>query len=550
MKKTTIIIAVCQCIFLLTGCEKTLDLYPKDQVSDGSYWKTPQDFELAANNFYFGLQAQAQYIDRNSDIAFGSGPDDVSNGSWLVPANSTVWDEAYDYIRTTTYLLQKASESDLGAEIDRWVGEAYFFRAYNYWKLVRSFGGVPKIDIVLDVNSPELYSPRASQAEIIDFILSDLDQAISRLPRQSGLADTELGRTTQGAALALKARAALYQGTWAKYHGEGESAGYLDKAVSAASQLVESGEYALYTGKGADSYKYFFILEGDDSSEAILGRRYYIQRITHNWTRELWFNAMVPTRNLAEMYLSKDGLPITKSPLFKGYATLTSEFENRDPRMEMTFVMPGSSIFFEGGIWQPTYPGFTGSNATHTGYMLRKFLDETLDATQFRSTYDSREFRYGEALLILAEGLFEKNESISDTDLNRTINLLRSRVGMPALTNAFVQANGLSMLTEIRRERTVELAFEGYRRDDLRRWKIAETVLPNTLKGVKFVGTEYQQRYPELVPGVNVQVDADGFIVVDAASARHFVSPKHYLDPLPSQQVQLSKGTLAQNNGW
>ena len=105
------------------------------------------------------------------------------------------------------------------------------------------------------------------------------------------------------------------------------------------------------------------------------------------------------------------------------------------------------------------------------------------------------------------------------------------------------------MLDEIRRERTVELAFEGYRRDDLRRWKTAETVLPQALKGVKFVGTEYQQKYPDLKVGTDIQVDANGFIQEEPASARAF-QPKDYLDPIPLQQIQLSKGTLTQNPGW
>jgi hypothetical protein len=215
----------------------------------------------------------------------------------------------------------------------------------------------------------------------------------------------------------------------------------------------------------------------------------------------------------------------------------------------MTFVVPGSTIFFEGGLMQPTFPGFSGSNATRTGYMLRKFLDETLDAAQFRGEYDFKEFRFGEVLLILAEALYEKNGSITDADLNRTINLLRARAGMPLLTNAHVSANNLSMLNEIRRERTVELAFEGFRRDDLRRWKMAETVLPQAIRGVKFVGTEYQSRYPDLQVGSDIQVDANGFIVAEPASARQFLS-KHYFDPIPLQQIQLSNGSLIQNPGW
>lgn len=551
-------IAVCFLLISLGwGCKKQLDLEPLDQISDASYWKTANDFRLFANDFYNGLQGAHNYTDNSSDIAFGTGTDAAtgvnnrskSNGSYLPQANSELWNRSYRYIRATNYMLQKVQESTLGTSIDRWTGEALFFRAYNYWNLAKSFGGVPKIDKVLDVSSEELYTSRSSQAEIIDFIISDLDNAIAKLPVQSELTGDETGRVTRGAALALKARAALYMGTWAKYHSAGDAVKYLNQAIDASEKLISSGEYALYTDKGAESYKYLFIQEGDDSREVILARRYYTNRVVHNWTRELWFNYMVPTKTMADSYLATDGLPISKSPLFQGYNTLTSEFQNRDPRMAMSFVVPGSTVFFEGGLMQPTYPGFSGSNATQTGYMIRKFLDETVAATQFNGAYDFKEFRYAEVLLILAEALYEKNGSISDVDLGRTINLLRSRVNMPALTNAHVTANALNMLQEIRRERTVELAFEGFRRDDLRRWKLAETAMPQAILGVKFVGTEYQTRYPDLQPGTDIQVDANGFVIAEPASARSF-QQKHYLDPLPLQQVQLSKGTLSQNPQW
>lgn len=217
--------------------------------------------------------------------------------------------------------------------------------------------------------------------------------------------------------------------------------------------------------------------------------------------------------------------------------------------MAMTFIQPGSEIYADGGVWAPTFPGFLGTNATQTGYMLRKFLDETLEATQFQGQYDFKEFRYGEVLLILAEALFELNGQISDADLDRTINLLRARVNMPAMTNAHVNGNNLDMLEEIRRERTVELAFEGYRRDDLRRWKTAENVMPQAIRGIKFEGTDYEANYPDLEPGVNITVDAEGFLVTEPASSRQFLQ-KHYLDPLPLQQIQLSQGALVQNPGW
>jgi hypothetical protein len=536
--------------FIFPGCEKSLDLMPKDQIADETFWQNSDQFKLAANDFYYKLQDVPNYTDLNSDIAFGPGSDAVSNGSYLAEANYAVWDTAYVGIRGTNYTLEKSRQYTGEEDLSRWVGEAYFFRAYFYWNLVKKFGGVPLITSVLTIDSEDLYKPRSTQQEVIDFIIANLDSAVERLPKQSELADNELGRVTQGAAFALKARTALYQASWVKFHEGGDASALYTDAIEAAEQVVASDEYELFTQPNNSGYKYLFILRGDDSREVILAKRYYINRITHNWTRELWFNAMVPTKNLADLYLATDGLPFDKSSLFGGYDEIDSEFANRDPRMAMTFIVPGTTIYADGGVWAVTYPGFIGTNATHSGYMLRKFLDETLDATQFQGSYDFKEFRYAEVLLILAEALFERDGAISDGDLDRTVNVIRNRVDMPPLTNSFVSANGLDMRTEIRRERTVELAFEGFRRDDLRRWKTAETVMPQAIKGIKFVGTEYEQRYPGLRIGIDIRVDGNGFIEVEAAASRRFLADKHYLDPLPLQQVQLSKGTLTQNPGW
>lgn len=546
------------------GCNKSLDLNPLNKISDASYWKTSNDFQLAANDFYFNLLKAPNYTDNNSDIVIGNGDDvaanynnsGVSNGSLLPQSETDLWNNSYKYIRSTTYLLQKAKESDLKQDVvGRWKGEAFFFRAYNYWNLVKAYGGVPKIDMVLDVTSPELYSPRVSQSDIIDFILSDLDSAIAKLPLQSALTADEQGRVTQGAALALKARAGLYEGTWEKYNNGSNAAKYLDVAVTAANQLIASGEYALYTDKGADSYKYLFITEGNDCKEIILDMRYSVaQQVTHNWTRELLVDAsMVPTKAMADMYLATDGLPITQSSLFQGRGQLASEFQNRDSRMTLSFVAPGSKWFAQNG-WT-TYVGGTppdasgngGSLGSRTGYRIRKFSGESSDNINFKCSYGPREFRYAETLLILAEALYEKNGSISDADLNRTINVIRARVNMPALTNAFVTSNGLNMLNEIRRERSVELAFEGFRRDDLRRWNLAAAIMPKAIKGIKYKGTEFENQFG---PISNLTIDpTDSCVIVVPASVRQFL-PKHMLYPLPLHQVQLSKGTLVQNDGW
>lgn len=168
MKRFNIIITLSATLGLFS-CE--LDKMPMDQVSDAVFWQKPADFELAANDFYFGLQEVSQYIDMNSDIAFGSGTNDVSDGSYLAPVNSDDWDNPWKFVQSTSYLLKKAEESGLSdEEIGRWKAEAHFFRAYNYWKLVKTYGGVPKIDIPLNTSSEELYTPRSSQQEIIDLL--------------------------------------------------------------------------------------------------------------------------------------------------------------------------------------------------------------------------------------------------------------------------------------------------------------------------------------------------------------------------------------------
>jgi len=120
---------------------------------------------------------------------------------------------------------------------------------------------------------------------------------------------------------------------------------------------------------------------------------------------------------------------------------------------------------------------------------------------------------------------------------------------MPPLTNAFVTANGLDMLTEIRRERTVELCFEGFRRDDLRRWKIAETELVQAIKGIKYTGTEYEE---EKVLSVEeaANVDSDGFYIVEPAANRKFVAPKNYYYSLPLDEIKLNPNLLPNNPGW
>ena len=544
------ILAAISVTLILGSCTKDLDLYPKDKVSDGSFWKTVRDFEMAANAFYGALPGHGT-ADNSAESTFGSGPNSVSNGTYLAPDESGVWNDSYSAIRAINYMLAKADEYENQEEIQRWMGEAYFFRAWQYFGLLTEFGGVQIITTVLDVDSEELNGSRSSREEVADLIISDLQKAISYLPKQSEIPANELGKISKGAAQAFLSRVALFEGTWTKNHGGTKTNERLQLAASAAKAVIDSDEYSLFDEFGTSaSYRKLFAEAGEDCSEVILSRR-YVKDIngTQNFTRWLEQHIMVPTRGLVDDYLCTDGLPIDQSALFKGYATMTSEFENRDPRMEQTVLKPTTEYSWYDGTKVYEKPALSGNPVTRTGYTIYKYLGETEKSWLGEGQYDNIVIRLGEVLLNYAEAKYELDGSISDSDLNISINKLRSRVGMPALTNAFVTANGLNMQKEIRRERKIELACEGFRFNDLMRWKTAEVEMPKAIRGIKFVGTEYETIFPELVVGTHFQVDTEGFIVAEPTSARSFDPAKHYLRPMPKKQIQLNPN-LEQNPGW
>lgn len=546
-------------MLVLAGCNKGLDLVPKDAISDATFWKTTSDFKLAANNLYFSLEGFNTW-DTYADLAYDV-PNSVSNGTYQTTESDSRWTNAYIYIRRCNKIIAKAEESPVASELTQFIGEAKFFRAYNYWMIYKLFGEVPIITNELDIDDEELYSARATRKETVDFILKDLEEAAANLPERSTLSSGDVGRITKGAANTLRARVALFEGTWGKSRGDANANGYLDIAINAATTVMNSGEYSLYTGKGAQSYRYFFIDEGDDASEAILDRRYQVTISSQTFPSTVGEGHLLPTKKLADMYLCADGLPITGSPLFRGYDHTGSEFEDRDPRMTMTFVVPGTGAM---QLWYPepvaSWPFYPQRNA-NTGYTTFKFLSEdpASNASPFTLgySYDRHILRYGEVLLIYTEATFEKNGTISDDDLNKSINLIRQRVGMIELTNGFVTANGLDMREEIRRERTIELALEGFRYDDLRRWKTAEYEIPADVKGIKIVGTpwaspivvEGQDRNPYTDASWQNRTDANGFIIVESASGRSFNPQKHYLMPLPTKEILINP-SLKQNPGW
>ncbi len=549
-----IISTITTALLLMTSCQD-IDLYPKDDLTDTQFWKTPSDYMKAANLLYERMET-FETKDTDSDIAYGQEGDRVSNGTLTAEnEDSDGWNGRLEDLRNSNKIIEK-SEAYKGdfSEIERYVAEARFFRAYALWRMMKKYTDVPIITKVLTIDSPELYGKRDPQNQVEDFILSELEDIYSKLPLQSELGTDEKGRLTQGAALALKARVALFSGTWAKYHKHrSDYKELLDQAIQAAERVRASNEYALFEGAGSESYRRLFIEEGDDSPEDILSSRYAKDIRRHSNAHGVyWGQRGTPTQKLAGMYLSKTtGLPIEHAGSgFHGYQKMTDEFQDRDPRMFQTFLIPGTAYISPQDGNLVCAPEFTTRPETRTGYKLWKLMGEAQTGVN-ESTYDYHVIRYAEVLLILAEATFEKNDAITDQVLQQTINVVRSRKGieMPPLTNAFVQANGLDMQTEIRRERTIELAFEGFRRDDLRRWKTAETELVSALKGIKYKGTEYEEKHV-LNSGNPGIVDANGFLIIESETNRSFTNPKNYYYSLPLNEIYLNPNLLPNNPGW
>ena len=568
------------------GCNDQLDLKPLDSVSDANFWKSANDFKLAANQFY---TFERSFI----DVVNGTNPENTphhdnradfagdgnlwSRGQNTIPATDNVWNSnysgsrptgAWSRIRVINYLLDKASTYAKPDEIAVYVAEAKFFRAYVYFELLQLYGGVPIVDKLYAIDSPELYGPRNTRDETADFIIADLNNAIPALPEIPNT-DANYGRVSKSAALSFLGRVALFEGTWQKTMDAPNitrANALLDIAATASDAVITAGLYSLFqpAALGDSAQKYMFILENQKSNPAgitksankeyILANRYdqTIRQIRLDVSR---IGGGAGNKSYADLFLCQDGLPTDKSPLFKGYAKMNSEFQNRDNRMRYTMKIPGK-YYWKGyvNLARINWLGDASERAqadaspflpnSGSGYGGQKWIAER-SVPQSQEGYDYPVIRYAEVLLNYAEAIFERNGTISDADLNKSLNLVRQRVNknMPKLSNAFVSANGLDMRNEIRRERSIELNAEGFRIDDLKRWHVAVAVLSQPLLGIQWTGTEYVTKWPS---ASSLPKNANGNIIVDAS--RSF-SDKNYLLPIPSQQIILNP-SLEQNPGW
>ncbi len=549
-----------------------LNLDPQDQLAEPDLWNKPGDFESFANIYYgwlpdFNTIYDNLHADKRSDLLRDkSGVNTFANGTNAVPQGDGDYTGAYNNIRRCNLLLENAAGYSNRAEIAQFIGEAYFFRAWNYFNLMQKFGDAIIVDHTIDVDDALMSASRDDRGKVADFIINDLREAVTYLKPTAEVAE---GRVGVEGAWAFMARVALFEGTWQKFRGnETRGKELCGIAAEAAAQVMNSGKFELFAPAtlGEQAYRYMFILEDVTCNPAGLtksaNKEYIIKRcydptlkvIGKNVNVEVLANAQLVSAKLADMYLCQDGLPIEKSSQFKGYETVQSEWQNRDNRMRTTLMRPGDTFWSisekgcrinwtgdEEELAHAEYKNFIPNWGS--GYFPQKWATERQLGNANDGSYDWPVLRYAEVLLTYAEAVFERDDKISDEDLNRSLNLVRRRVNskMPALSNKLVADNGLDMRTEIRRERTVEFFQEGFRIDDLRRWKTAETEMPQDFIGIRHIG-EWRTRWAN--PGMGT--DDDGHLILERG--RQW-GQRNYLHPLPVDQLQLNPN-LKQNPGW
>lgn len=574
-------------ILLFSGCKKEiLDLTPQDKITDAQFWKSSSDLQLYVNGFYnrmlptyngfstlgiYGLDA-----DQGSDnMILTSEYNRAINGERTVPAADAGW--SWSELRNINYFLANYNRVKAApAAVNPFVGEALFFRAWFYFEKIKAYGDVPWINIPLSIADQDLiYGARLKRNIIADSILNDLDRAIALLPTKA-LAQGQ--RVNKEIAMAFQSRIALYEGTWEKYHagtvfGVNGSDGkkYLEKAAAVSEALINSNVYQLdNTGVDFGYWKLFNQSDYSASKEIMFWRKYSITdnpAFGNNWVITIKRGGgRGITKNLVDAYLCTNGQPISGNNLYGGDNSLLQVVSNRDPRLNQTICTPDGKHTLLQSLPAEifTLPGFTGaiSDKTATGYQSYKGLnpDPVMQQNISNIGYTGLiYFRYAEVLLNFAEAKAELG-TLTQADLDKSIKKLRDRVGMPNLTISAIQNDPnwefpelSGLINEVRRERRVELAVEGFRKDDIFRWASAnKRLLGWKPKGAK--RDQWNGAFPAAVLNA-YPVDANGYIelyqnIGAMSSGYKFNLNRDYLSPVPQNELTLNPKLLPQNPGW
>jgi hypothetical protein len=528
----------------LSACKK-LDLAPTDAFTDGTYWTTTEKAKTVLNRAYQQISNSGYFFSQEalSDNAYNGRGD--NNGAASLAAGTydqslgrfkQEWYDHYSGIKTCNIFLEnvdKVTSMDAGLKA-RMKAEARFIRAWHYFLLETWWGDVPLVQKDLTIEEAKVIT-RAPKADVVAFVLKELDEAAAALPVNTALAEGDRGRVTKGTAIALKARVLLYDSRWAD-------------VVTECEKLIGStanGTYALF-----NSYEGLFLPQNEYNSEVMFDLEYLPPSVgTRSYSdyRDMApisvggrLNAIAPTQELVDSYLMLNGKKPGESG--SGYDE-NSPYLGRDPRLTNTVVYHMYQWKNRDNSLKTIYTKpntdpdaahsdeyAPGSTSSPTGYYTRKYFDPTSNVADFGSGLNLILIRYADVLLMYAEAKNELNQMDASV-WDKTIKAIRSRAGFTAAEALnFPAGDQASLRTTIRNERRTELAMEGLRIFDIRRWKIAETVLSGWAHGAKFGPA-----------GID-----NGYI---RANLRTFDAGKNYLWPVPRDERAINPN-LTQNPGW
>ena len=578
MKKISFFVVLTS-VLLLSAC--SMDKYPEDKLSPETYFSSAEELKLYTNYFYSLMPEGEEMYAEEGDHFVAPVPSREVQGTRLIPEKDSKWN--WEVLRKINFYLAHSAnceDADARAHYD---GVARFFRAYFYFLKVRNYGDVPWYGQVINSDDKELLTkPRDSRELVVDSIIADLDFAIANLRDVRTAA--EINKWT---ALALKSRVCLFEGTFRKYHA-GKTFNpdnlpweeLLVTAADAAEELMESG-YSLHTD-GEEPYRSLFASQFANSSEYIWARNFSVDLNIKN-NANAWSVARTTgfTKRFVNMYLMADGTRFTEKA---GYETLgyVEECKERDPRMAQTIHTPGYIQY--GG----TKTSSVDLKQTSTGYKYIKYVMEASYNTWGASVVCLPIFRYGEALLNYAEAKAELG-TLTQADLDKSINLLRDRVKMPHLDMAAANAKPCAymenlypnvsqsankgVIMEIRRERLIETALEGLHYWDIMRWREGKAFTQPYL-GIYFPAPGKYDMTGDGKANINIMEEGQtggggigitklylgsDLILTNPTSGNmwafsslnfQFDENKDYLNPVPTNERVLTNGAITQNPGW
>ena len=577
MKAINKIIILGMAVALFNSCDLTL--LPENAVTPENYFQNKSDLELWTNQFYTLLDEPDASAGTNADDMIDKGMGQVIEGTRSA-ASETGW--SWTKLRHINYFLQHSSNCDDETARNQYNGVAQFFRAYFYFVKVRRYGDVPWYDQVLGSEDQELLvKARDSREFVMNQVLKDFQDAATSLPTKS--TETRNTRVTKWAALAFASQAALYEGTYRKYHGLDNYEKYLEIAASTARQFIDESGFSLYK-EGTEPYRDMFCADNAKTTEVVLARAYNFEglQLSHSVQFSIANLQMGFTRRFMNHYLMADGTRFTDK---QGYETMfyTDEVKNRDPRLQQTVLCPN---YIQKGETTVTANDLTA----YWGYRPIKFVGTKDHDGAAKSTSDWPLMRAAEVYLNYAEAKAELG-TLKQEDLDISINKIRERAKMPDLNLTDANSNpdpylaacypnveqgtNKGVILEIRRERTIELVMEGLRQWDLFRWKEGKQMF-----------NHYVPYYGIYVPGVGTyDMDGDGkpdleiyettatsqcdnkkkldkdiylsngtsgYIIgfPKVTYGKDWKEERDYLWPIPADQRVLTQGILTQNPGW